>query len=461
MSPNIQESLRIMVDMSATLIHHGHIRLLKKAKHCIEDKNVILVVGLTTDDEIKSHKGYTPELTFEERKEVLESIVYVDEVVPTNWLITEDTISKYNIDFLVHGSDNANDIKNIIEFPRTDGVSSEALRERALSSIIQKRNSNKPMYTPGPSNLSIHNVLDLKGVFGRDDNEYTEIENTVLKNILNLTGHDHIVRLQGSATTAIDVALSNFVLGNILIVVSGYYSQRLIEIYRLKLEQLPQKTSITVISYDDIEKELKKDRQFDWIATSYTETADGFLSDIHLLHQLKKIKNAKLFLDATASINLEDHHELADACAFSSCKGLGGLTGAGFITYNEGCLINNTDKKIAWSLDIYTYINKMTTGPYHAICSLYTISKNFNSIKNNVQKSKQLFLKTHSDRIVRNNKSQPNLCTLVYANEISSEKGILYKPRAVQKGQVVICHLGDMFTAHNLVGDLYNNLLLK
>ena len=36
-----------MVDMSATLIHHGHIRLLKRAK-----KFGYLIVGLTSDEEI-------------------------------------------------------------------------------------------------------------------------------------------------------------------------------------------------------------------------------------------------------------------------------------------------------------------------------------------------------------------------------------------------------------------------
>ena len=42
------KSKRIMVDMSATLIHHGHIRLLKAAKELGD-----VVVALTTDDEIR------------------------------------------------------------------------------------------------------------------------------------------------------------------------------------------------------------------------------------------------------------------------------------------------------------------------------------------------------------------------------------------------------------------------
>ena len=44
--------LRIMVDMSATLIHHGHIRLLKKAA-ALGD----VVVALTSDDEVRTKKG--------------------------------------------------------------------------------------------------------------------------------------------------------------------------------------------------------------------------------------------------------------------------------------------------------------------------------------------------------------------------------------------------------------------
>ena len=45
--------MRIMVDMSCTLIHHGHIRLIKKAS-----KYGDVVIGLTTDDEILNAFGY-------------------------------------------------------------------------------------------------------------------------------------------------------------------------------------------------------------------------------------------------------------------------------------------------------------------------------------------------------------------------------------------------------------------
>ncbi len=124
----IKKNCRVMVDMSLTLFHHGHVRLLKNAK-----RYGYVVVALTTDEEIKSKKGYQPELSFEERKEILLSIKYVDKVVPSKWLIDDSFLEFHNVDFLIHGNDNANQVsaKRVIIFPRTQGVSSTELRKRA------------------------------------------------------------------------------------------------------------------------------------------------------------------------------------------------------------------------------------------------------------------------------------------------------------------------------------------
>ena len=75
----------ILVDMSATLIHHGHIRLLKKASELGD-----VIIALTTDEEIKKNKGYTPELNFKNRQEILLSIKYVKNVIPSPWLLDMD-----------------------------------------------------------------------------------------------------------------------------------------------------------------------------------------------------------------------------------------------------------------------------------------------------------------------------------------------------------------------------------
>jgi cytidyltransferase-like protein len=123
---------RIMVDMSVTLIHQGHIRLLRAAKEYGQ-----VIVALTTDDEIRAKKGYEPELNFEARCEILEAIRYVDEVVPAPWLIEEAFLNHHRIDLLVHGSDNSNPIpaNRLLMFPRTPGISSSMLRGRVLKAI--------------------------------------------------------------------------------------------------------------------------------------------------------------------------------------------------------------------------------------------------------------------------------------------------------------------------------------
>ena len=124
--------VRVMVDMSATLLHHGHIRLLKKASQSGQ-----VVVGLTSDDDIARIKGYVPELSFTQRKEILEAIIYVSEVVETPWMITDHILDLHNIDFLIHGDDNSNevDLERILILPRTPGVSSESLREKSVRNL--------------------------------------------------------------------------------------------------------------------------------------------------------------------------------------------------------------------------------------------------------------------------------------------------------------------------------------
>lgn len=130
-----------MVDMSATLLHHGHVRLLRKAAELGS-----VVVALTTDEEVKKTKGYTPELNYEERREILESIRHVDEVVPSAWLIDEAFMTRHNCDLLVHGSDNKNHIpqEKLIIFPRTEGISSSDMRERVLDCLIALNLTGKP-----------------------------------------------------------------------------------------------------------------------------------------------------------------------------------------------------------------------------------------------------------------------------------------------------------------------------
>ena len=123
---------RILVDMSATIIHHGHIRLLKKAK-----KLGYVIVALTSDEYILKGKGFKTPFSFKQRKEVLNSINYVDEVIKSPWYITDDFLEKNKIDFLVHGNDNQNKVKKskLKLYKRTKGISSSLLRKSLNKNI--------------------------------------------------------------------------------------------------------------------------------------------------------------------------------------------------------------------------------------------------------------------------------------------------------------------------------------
>ena len=118
---------RILVDMSLTSLHHGHIRLLKKASNLGH-----VIVALCTDEEIFKIKGFKPVLSFEQRKEIALAIRYVGEVIESGYLIDEAYLDTHNIDLLVHGDDNVNPVPSdrLVVFPRTPEISSTKIRKR-------------------------------------------------------------------------------------------------------------------------------------------------------------------------------------------------------------------------------------------------------------------------------------------------------------------------------------------
>ena len=122
----MKKNKRILVDMTCSIIHHGHIRILKKAS-----KLGRVIVGLTKDKEILKYKKFKSPLNFNQRKEIIENLKFVSKVIPANFFITENFLVKNKIDYIVHGTDNKNKIskKYIKIFKRTPGISSSILRK--------------------------------------------------------------------------------------------------------------------------------------------------------------------------------------------------------------------------------------------------------------------------------------------------------------------------------------------
>ena len=84
------------------LLHYGHINLLKRAKELGD----YLIVALSTDEfnwDSKQKKCY---FSYEIRKQLLESIRYVDLVIPENcWEQKVEDVKEFRVDTFVMGND--------------------------------------------------------------------------------------------------------------------------------------------------------------------------------------------------------------------------------------------------------------------------------------------------------------------------------------------------------------------
>lgn len=122
---------RILTYGTFDLLHYGHIRLLKRAK-ALGD---YLIVALSTD-EFNNLKGKKAYHDYKTRKEMLESIRYVDLVIPeNNWEQKIDDVKNYKVDTVVMGSDWTGkfdflkDYCELIYLDRTEGISTSKIKK--------------------------------------------------------------------------------------------------------------------------------------------------------------------------------------------------------------------------------------------------------------------------------------------------------------------------------------------
>jgi glycerol-3-phosphate cytidylyltransferase len=113
------------------VLHIGHIRLLQRAR-ALGNR---LIVALSTD-EFNTGKNKSAFLNYENRKAVLESIRYVDMVIPEeSWEQKTEDIKKYSVDIFVIGDDWKGKFDflktqcEVIYLKRTDGISSTKIRD--------------------------------------------------------------------------------------------------------------------------------------------------------------------------------------------------------------------------------------------------------------------------------------------------------------------------------------------
>ena len=84
------------------LLHYGHINLLRRAKELGD----YLIVGLSTDEFNSIDKNKKCYFSYEQRKQLLEAIRYVDLVIPeTCWEQKKTDAHEYHVDTFVIGDD--------------------------------------------------------------------------------------------------------------------------------------------------------------------------------------------------------------------------------------------------------------------------------------------------------------------------------------------------------------------
>ena len=112
-------------------LHYGHINLLRRAKEQCD----YLIVGLSTD-EFNKLKGKQSFLNYEERKQLLEAIRYVDLVIPEeSWEQKKEDIKEFKVDTFVMGNDWEGKFDflkeqcEVVYLPRTPDISTTQIKD--------------------------------------------------------------------------------------------------------------------------------------------------------------------------------------------------------------------------------------------------------------------------------------------------------------------------------------------
>ena len=129
------------------MFHIGHLNVLRNAKEQCD----YLIVGVSTDELVKSYKHKIPVIPFEERIAIVEAIKFVDQVVAQTSMDKFEAWEQLHFNAIFHGDDwKGSDMYNEIEkklnavgvdmvfLPHTQGTSSTML-QGVLQKILEKR----------------------------------------------------------------------------------------------------------------------------------------------------------------------------------------------------------------------------------------------------------------------------------------------------------------------------------
>ena len=140
----------VYVPLAVDILHKGHINIIKIAKNYGR-----VIVGLLTDKAIVKYKELTI-LNFEERKNLVKNLRYIDQVVAQDNYDYEEILNRIKPNYFVHGDDWKFDNRKIV-------------RKKVIK-ILKKWNGRliEPKYTKDVSSSIIKNkILELSSISNR------------------------------------------------------------------------------------------------------------------------------------------------------------------------------------------------------------------------------------------------------------------------------------------------------
>lgn len=214
---------KVYLGLTADIIHPGIINIINEGA-----KHGQLIIGLLTDSAIVSHKRL-PYLTYEQRKQVVENIKGVSDVVPQEDWSYIPNLKKLKPDFIIHGDDwksgSLSKIRDevievmkewggeVIEVPYTKGINSSALasnmhsigttpeiRMKTLRRLIEAKPIVRIMEAhSGLSGLIIENLEVQKddGIHRYDGMWSSSLTDSTSKGKPDIEAVDLTTRLQG------------------------------------------------------------------------------------------------------------------------------------------------------------------------------------------------------------------------------------------------------------------------
>jgi len=153
------------------LFHFGHLRILERSA----ERGTRLVVGVSSDKLNFSKKQVYPAINEDQRMAIVRSLKCVDHVFLEESLeLKKFYCEKYNADVLVMGDDHLNEYNEMLEgtcdceyLPRTDGVSSTAIKRQISSSDSLASQDSEYMPSTEISPSASSGCLN-RGQFGAD-----------------------------------------------------------------------------------------------------------------------------------------------------------------------------------------------------------------------------------------------------------------------------------------------------